>query len=72
MGSKDSTPAQMEGPLLCSTFHPHSRQLLDSLLMSQAVEGNKEDTQYTYEPLVDLICLFRTTNECHSNEHSQN
>ena len=32
----------------------------------------KEDTQYTCEPLGHLRHLFRTTNECHSNEHPQN
>ena len=32
----------------------------------------KEDTQYTCEPLGDLRYPFRTKNECHSNEHSQN
>ena len=32
----------------------------------------EEDTQYTCEPLGDLRYLFRTTNECHSNEHRQN
>ena len=32
----------------------------------------EEDTQYTCEPLGYLRYLFRTTNECHSNEHSQN
>ena len=32
----------------------------------------EEDTQYTCEPLGDLRYLFRTTNECHSNEYSQN
>ena len=32
----------------------------------------EEDTQYTCEPLGDLRYLFRTTNECHSNEHSPN
>ena len=31
-----------------------------------------EDTQYTCEPLGDLRYLFKTTNECHSNEHSPN
>ena len=31
-----------------------------------------EDTQYTCEPLGDLRYPFRTINECHSNEHSQN
>ena len=31
----------------------------------------EKDTQYTCEPLGDLIYLFRTTNECHSNEHPQ-
>ena len=29
----------------------------------------EEDTQYTYESLGNLRYLFRTTNECHSNEH---
>ncbi|XP_055420483.1 uncharacterized protein LOC129639380 isoform X2 [Bubalus kerabau] len=32
----------------------------------------EEDTQYTCEPLGELRYLFRTTNECHSNEHPQN
>ena len=32
----------------------------------------EEDTQYTCEPLRDLRYLFRTTSECHSNEHTQN
>ena len=32
----------------------------------------KEDSQYTCEPLGDLRHLFRTTNECHPNEHHQN
>ena len=32
----------------------------------------EEDTQYTCEPLWDLRYLFRTANECHSNEHPQN
>ena len=32
----------------------------------------EEDTQYTCEPLGDLRYLFRTTNECHSNEQPQN
>ena len=41
---------------------------MDSLLTSQAMEENKEDTQYTCEPLGDLRYLFRTTNECHSND----
>jgi len=31
-----------------------------------------EDIQYFCEPLGDLRYLFRTTNECHSNEHPQN
>ena len=66
----------MKGPLLCNTFYPHSSQgigLLDSLLTSQAMgKKTEEDTQYTCEPLGDLRYLFRTTNECHSNEHPQN
>ena len=32
----------------------------------------EEDTQYTCEPLGDLRYLFRSTKECHSNEHPQN
>ena len=32
----------------------------------------EEDTWYTCEPLGDLRYLFRTINECHSNEHPQN
>ena len=32
----------------------------------------EEDTQYTCEPLGDLRYLFRTTNECHFNEHPPN
>ena len=32
----------------------------------------EEDTQYTCESLGDLRYLFRTTNECQSNEHPQN
>ena len=32
----------------------------------------EEDTQYTCEPLGDLRYVFRTANECHSNEHTQN
>ena len=32
----------------------------------------EEDTQYTCEPLGDLRCLFRTTNECPSNKQPQN
>ena len=35
-------------------------------------EKTEEDTQYTCEPLGDLRYLFRTTNECHSYEHTQN
>ena len=32
----------------------------------------EENTQYTCEPLGDLRYLFRTTNECNSNEYPQN
>ena len=71
---KGSTPAHMEGPLPCNTFYPHSSQgtrtqLLDSLLMSQAIEENRRGHSIPYEPLGDLRYLFRTTNECNSNEH---
>ena len=45
-GSKGSTPSHMEGPLPCNPFYPHSSQgsrtqLLDSLLISQAMEENR-------------------------------
>ena len=33
---------------------------------------NQEERSYTCEPLGDLRYLFRTTSECHSNEHPQN
>ena len=77
MGPKGSTAAHMEGPLPCNTFYPHSSKgtrtwLLDSLLMSQVMEENRRSTQYICEPLGNLRYLFRTTNECHSNEHPQN
>ena len=67
----------MGGPLPCNTFYPHSSQgtrtqLLDSILTSQASKKTEEDIQYTCESLGDLRYLFRTTNECHSNEHPQN
>ena len=63
----------MEEPLPYNTFHRHSSQgtrtqLLDSLLMSQAIEENRRGHSIPYEPLGDLRYLFRTTNECHSNE----
>ena len=32
----------------------------------------EEDTEYTCDPLGDFSYLFRTTNECQSNEHPQN
>ena len=46
MGPQRLDSAHMEGPLPCNTFYPHSSQgtrtwLLDSLLMSQAVEENR-------------------------------
>ena len=46
----------------------------DSWIHSRVKPWKKteEDTQYTCEPLGDLRYLFRTTNECHSNEHPQN
>ena len=40
--------------------------------LSSCGKKTEEDTQYTCEPLGDLRYLFRTTNECHSNEHPQN
>ena len=35
-------------------------------------DKTEEDIQYTREPLGDLRYLFRTTNECYSNEHPKN
>ena len=62
----------MEGPLPCNTFYPHSSQGTRTWLLDSWVKPWKkteEDTQYTCEP---LGYLFRTTNECHSNEHPHN
>ena len=59
----------MEGPLHCKNTSS------DSWIHYSGVKSWKkteEDTQYTCEPLGDLRYLFRTTNECHSNEHPQN
>ena len=79
---KDGSPkaqlqAHMERPLPCNTFYSHSSQVPrhDSWIHYSRVKPWKkteEDTQYTCEPLGDLRYLFRTTNECHSNEHPQN
>ena len=65
----------MEGPLPCNTFYPHSSQGTRTQQLDSGVKlwkKTEEDTQYTCEPLGDLRYLFRTTNECHSNEHPQN
>ena len=67
----------MERPLSCNTFYSHSSQgtrtwLLDPLLTSQTMEKTEEDTQYTCEPLGNLRYLYKTTNECRSNEQPQN
>ena len=65
----------MEGPLPCNTFYPHSSQGHDSWIHYSRVKPWKkteENTQYTCEPLGDLRYLFRTTSDCHSNEHPQN
>ena len=67
----------MEGPLPCNIFYPYRSQgtrtwLLDSLLMSQAMEENRREHSIHLWALGDLRYLFRTTNECHSNEHPQN
>ena len=58
-----STPTAVKVPGHDSWFH-YSRVKL--------WKKTEEDIQYTCEPLGDLRYLFRTTNECHSNEHSQN
>ena len=67
----------MEGPLPCNTFYPTAVKVPghDSWIHYSRVKPWKkteEDTQYTCEPLGDLRYLFRTTNECHFNEHTQN
>ena len=67
----------MEGPLPCNTFYPHSTQgtrtwLLDSLLMSQVMEEKRRGHSiYLWAPRRSRY-LFRTRNECHSNEYPQN
>ena len=57
-----STPTAVKVPGHDSWIH-YSRVKLQ--------KKTKEDTQYTCEPLEALRYLFRTMNECHSNEHSQ-
>ena len=58
-----STPAAVKVPGHDSRIH-YSRV--------KPWKKTEEDTQYTCEPLGDLRYLFRTTNDCHSNEHPQN
>ena len=63
----------MDGPLSCNTFYPTTVKVPghDSWIHYSRIKPWKkteEDTQYTCEPLGDLIYLIRTTNECHSND----
>ena len=63
----------MDRPLSCNTFYPTTVKVPghDSWIHYSWVKPWKkteEDTQYTCEPLGDLRYLFRTTNECHSND----
>ena len=72
----------MEEPLPCNTFYPHSCQGTRTWLIdySWVKPWNKteEDTQYTYESLgvpgsiYFFRYIFRTMNECNSNEHPKN
>ena len=58
-----STPTAVKVPGHVSLFHYSQVKLW---------KKTEKDTQYICEPLGDLRYLFRTTNECHSNEHPQN
>ena len=74
---KGSTPAHVEGPYPVILSTPTAVKVPghDSWIHYSQVKPWKkteEDTQYTCEPLGDLRYLFKTTNECHSNEHPQN
>ena len=71
---KCSTPGHMGGPypLMLSTPTAVKVPGHDSWIHYSWVKTWKkieEDTEHTCEPLGDLRYLFRTTNECHSNEH---
>ena len=73
---KGSTPAHVEGPYPVILSTPTAVKVPghDSWIHYSRVKPWKkteEGTQYTCEPLGDLRYLSRTTNECHSNEHSQ-
>ena len=64
----------MEGPLPCNTFYPHSSEgtrtwLLDSLIRSQAMEENRRGYSVHLSAPGRPQIIFRTTNECYSNEH---
>ena len=67
----------MEGPLPYNTFYPTAVKVpgYDSWIhysWIKPLNKTEEDTQYTCESLGDLRYLFRSTNECHSNEYPQN
>ena len=62
-------------PIILSTLTAVKEPGHDSWIHYSQVKlwkKTEEDTQYSCEPLGDIRCLFKTTNECHSNEHPQN
>ena len=56
-----STPTAVKVPVMTPNMTPHYS-------LVKLWNKTEEDTHYTCEPLGDLRYLFRTTNECHSNE----
>ena len=71
---KDGSPKAHWRALPCNAFYPHRSQGRghNSWIHYSGVKPWKkteEGTQYTCKPLGALRYLFRTTNECHSNEH---
>ena len=74
---KGSTPAHMKGPYPVILSTPTAVKVPghNSWIHYSGVKlckKTEEDTQYTCEFLGDLRYLFRTTNECHSNQHPPN
>ena len=59
-----STTTAVKVPVMTPDVIPHYS-------LVKLWKKTEEDTQYTCEPLGDLRYLFRTANECHSNEHPQ-
>ena len=54
----------------CSGIRRSISCLFWSTVSVKLWKKTEADTQYTCEPLRDLRYLFRTTNECHSNEQN--